>query len=153
LRRRGATLVAAAALAGLAACAGGGEGASDEVVWQDATQEPGPLELRPQIVSPRPGMAEVRPYGFEAAAPAADGRSLRITFWGGVEPCFVLDRVDVDEAPDAVTVTLYAGSDPGARDVACIEIAKYMAVDVPLAAPLGTRRVRDGAEPQKGGRS
>jgi hypothetical protein len=44
-----------------------------------------------------------------------------------------------------VTVTLFAGSDPARPDAACIEIALSMAVDVPLAAPLGGRPVRDGA--------
>ena len=75
----------------------------------------------------------------------ATAGTLRVTFWGGVAPCFVLDRAEVREAPDAVTVTLFAGSDPAQRDAACIEIALSMAVDVPLASPLGGRPVLDGA--------
>ena len=68
-------------------------------------------------------------------------------FWGGVEPCFVLDRVEVEETADTVTVTLRAGSDPARPGVACIEIALWMSVEVRLAAPLGGRVIRDGAAP------
>jgi hypothetical protein len=106
--------------------------------------DPGPRQ--PTLVVPRGGMAGVRPHAFEAAAPSADGRTLRVTFWGGVAPCFVLDRVGLREAPNAVTVTLYAGSDPTSPDVACIEIALYMAVDVMLSSPLAARRIIDGAD-------
>jgi hypothetical protein len=104
---------------------------------------PGPPQ--PTVVVPRAGMANVRAQPFEAAGPSADGRSLRVTFWGGVAPCFVVDRVEVRESRDAVTVTIYAGSDPASPDVACIEIALLMAIDVTLASPLGGRSIVDGA--------
>ena len=70
---------------------------------------------------------------------------------GGVEPCFALDRAVVEETPEAVTVTLYAGSDPAQPDAMCIEIALLMAVEVPLDAPLGGRPIRDGAAPDPPG--
>lgn len=43
------------------------------------------------------------------------------------------------------------GSDPGARDTACIEIAVLKAVDVTLDRPLGDRRLVDGANTEPSG--
>jgi len=105
-----------------------------------------PMEGEPTLVSPRPGMANVRPHAFAAATMPADDRSLRVVFWGGIAPCFVLDRVEVREAAHTVTVTLLAGSDPASPNVACIEIAMLMAVDVSLPSPLAGRVVVDGAD-------
>jgi hypothetical protein len=53
--------------------------------------------------------------------------------------------VDVDEEPDAITITLFEGRDASAGDVACIEIALLKKVVVPLDAPVGDRRIVDGA--------
>jgi hypothetical protein len=91
-------------------------------------------------------MAGVRPIGFNRAQPLGDGSTLRVIFWSGVEPCSVLDHVEVQETARNVTITLYEGSDPEAGDVACIEIAMKKAVDVTLQAPLEKRAVIDGAE-------
>ena len=100
---------------------------------------------RPQIVEPRPGMENVRPSAFDTATIGADDRTLTITFWSGVEPCAVLDHVDVDYGDDAVTVTLFQGSDPNAGDVACIEIAVLKQVTITLDQTLADRDVVDGA--------
>ncbi|HJR46114.1 MAG TPA: hypothetical protein VJ927_10975 [Actinomycetota bacterium] len=100
---------------------------------------------RPQRVRPRPGMDEVRPVGWENARLTPNGRSLRITYWSGVEPCNVLDRVDLRYGDEEVAVTLFEGYDPDARDVACIEVALRKVVVVALEEPLGGRRITDGA--------
>lgn len=71
---------------------------------------------------------------------------VRIFFTGGVDPCFVVDRVEVDERADEVTLTLYTGAAAGSEGTACIEIAKYYALDVDLEAPLNDRQLFDGAE-------
>lgn len=92
-------------------------------------------------------MDGVRPISFTSATPSADGRSLTVAFTGGVAPCFVLDRVEVDLEPDAVTVTLYAGHEPTSEPVVCIEIAAFYATTVPLGEPLDGRPVLDGATP------
>jgi hypothetical protein len=97
----------------------------------------------PTLVTPRPGMANVRAHAF--AGVTAGSRGVRVLFWGGVAPCFVLDRVEVHETPDAVTITLWAGSDPASPDAACIEIALHLAVDVELRAPFRGRPILDGA--------
>ena len=98
-----------------------------------------------QKVEPTPGMSDLYPRAFDKAVVGNDGRTLTIFFWSGVEPCYVLDHVDVDEGPGAITVTLFEGHDASAGDVACIEIAVLKKVVVQLDEPVGDRRVVDGA--------
>lgn len=98
-----------------------------------------------QLVEPTPGMADVRPHIFDHAVVNDDGTSLTVFFWSGVEPCYVLDHVDVDAGSSAITVTLFEGHDASAGDVACIEIALLKKVVVELDAPVGDRRIVDGA--------
>lgn len=101
--------------------------------------------LDPEPVEPTPGMVDLRPVSFAKASVGADGRTITIDFWSGVEPCSVLDHVDVDAGPRAVTITLVEGRDPNAGDVACIEIAMAKRVIVVLDEPLGDRTIVDGA--------
>jgi hypothetical protein len=119
----------------------------DGVVSNVPCEPGGPLpEPRPQIVAPRAGMAGVRPIGFDTATIRPDDRTLDVTFWSGVEPCAVLDHVDVSYGPDAVTVTLFQGSDPTAGLVACPEIAVLKQVTVTLDQDLAGRRIIDGVK-------
>jgi hypothetical protein len=96
-------------------------------------------------VEPRPGMADVHPLGFDRAVVSDDGTSVTIYFWSGVEPCYVLDHVDVSYGRDAITVTLFEGHDPSAGDVACIEIAQLKTTVVQLDQSVGDRAIVDGA--------
>jgi hypothetical protein len=109
-----------------------------------------PLEEIPgpgyETVVPKPGMKDVRPRPFERVKSSDDGRTLTVIYWSGVEPCNVLDHVEVKETATAVTITLYEGSDPNAGDVACIELAVKKATEIQLDEPLGDRRVKDGAK-------
>jgi hypothetical protein len=98
-----------------------------------------------QKVEPTPGMSDLYPRAFDKAVVGDDGRTLTIFFWSGVEPCYVLDHVDVDYRADAITVTLFEGHDASAGDVACIEIALIKKVVVQLDEPVGDRRIVDGA--------
>ena len=98
-----------------------------------------------QNVEPTPGMSDVYPRAFDKAVVSDRGTTLTIFFWSGVEPCYVLDHVDVDEGPGAITVTLFEGHDASAGDVACIEIAVLKKVVVHLDEPVGSRNVVDGA--------
>lgn len=98
-----------------------------------------------QLVEPTPGMAGVRPRMFDEAVVAGDGSSVTVSFWSGVEPCHVLDHVDVAYGTDAITITLFEGHDASAGDVACIEIALLKKVVVPLDVPVGDRGIVDGA--------
>jgi len=98
-----------------------------------------------QSVEPTPGMAGVNPTAFDKVVVGDDDRTLTIFFWSGVEPCYVLDRVDVDASRDAVTVTLFQGHDASVGNVACIDIALLKKVVVQLDEPVGDRRIVDGA--------
>jgi hypothetical protein len=98
-----------------------------------------------QLVEPTPGMADVRPHGFDHVVVNDDGSSVTVYFWSGVEPCYVLDHIEVDEGPDAVTITLFEGHDTLAGDVACIDIALLKKVVVQLDGPVGDRSITDGA--------
>ena len=108
--------------------------------------EPIPTEPQPQIVEPTPGMSNVSPRPFDTATVGDDGRTITIDFWAGIEPCSVLDHVDVAYGDRAVTITLHEGSDlSGGDDVACIEIAVLKRVVISLDEPLGDREIVDGA--------
>jgi hypothetical protein len=147
MRRMLAILAAVALLA--AAC--GNDSVStdspDDTAPPDDVEAP-PLdefdEATPELVEPRPGMADVRRSAFESATSIDDGRVLAIRYWSGVEPCDVLDRVDVEESATEVVVTLQIGRDPEVgEDVACILIAQLYETHVTLAEPLGDRTVID----------
>ena len=108
-------------------------------------EEPTPVGPQPQVVTPTPGMADVTPRPFDTATVGEDDRSLNVDFWSGVAPCDVLDHVDVAYGTDTVTVTLFAGHDPSAGNVACIDIAQFERVVVTLDEPLNGRTIVDGA--------
>ncbi len=91
-------------------------------------------------------MKDVHRLPFESATPGADGKTVRVVWWSGVEPCNVLDHVEVAETPAMVTITLYEGHDPDAQEVACIELAVQKSTLVELEQPLGDRKLVDGAQ-------
>ena len=55
---------------------------------------------------------EVHEGNEHREAAGDDGRTVTIDFWSGVEPCYVLDHVDVGYATDEVTITLFEGTEP-----------------------------------------
>jgi hypothetical protein len=123
----------------------GGKGSPDEPV--SSTPIPGGSgrgQRSHRLVVPEPGMDDVRPIRWQSVR-SVDARTLMIRFTSGVEPCYVLDHVDVEYGREHVAVTLFEGHDPGAGDVACIEIAELKRVRVELSEPLGNRRIVDGA--------
>jgi hypothetical protein len=104
-----------------------------------------PSDGGPVVVEPRPDMAGVRARPFDTATVSDGGMTVTIDFVSGIEPCTVLDRVDVEQGARTVTITLYEGHDPDAGDVACIEIGVFKRVIVKLDQPLGDREIVDGA--------
>ena len=99
----------------------------------------------PQIVEPRPGMADTYPRIFDSATVGNDDRTVTIDFVSGVEPCYVLDRVDVVYEPNTVTITLFEGHDPAQPDAVCIDIGVFERVVISLDEPLAGRTIVDGA--------
>jgi hypothetical protein len=105
----------------------------------DQTPQPGPTY---QEVEPRDGLVDVVPHIWDRVEPV-DQRTLRVEFYGGVEECEGLDRVEVEETEDDVTITLHTGRVREAE--VCIEIAVLKSTEVGLGAPLGDREIVDGA--------
>lgn len=87
-----------------------------------------------------------RKVAWTKATPVSKGRKVRLVWWSGVEPCTVLDRVKVKETRKRVTITLYEGTSPKAKNVSCIMIAVEKATTVKLKSPLGKRKIVDGGK-------
>lgn len=109
------------------------------------TSAPATPAVAPSPTRPKGHTLHPRKVRWEKAKPSRDGRTLTIVWWSGVEPCHVLDRVKVRQTAKSVTVTLYEGPARGSRDAVCIEIAIQKSTTVKLKAPLGKRKVIDGA--------
>ncbi|HEX6262921.1 MAG TPA: hypothetical protein VF097_08760 [Actinomycetota bacterium] len=114
----------------------------DEPTSTTAPSPTGPLtEGEPQIVTLREGLVDVRPVTLERIERLGPRRLLAV-FYGGVEECYGVARVDVEERSDAVTLTVYEGRDPEAAT--CIEIAALKGIEVILGERVGDREVLDG---------
>jgi len=87
---------------------------------------------QPKLVIPRPGQLNPRPVGAASLEPAVNGRHVlvKVTWWSGVEPCNVLDSVNVERSRTAITIQLIEGS--GDVQAICIEIAEQKATIVDL---------------------
>ncbi|MFG1697025.1 hypothetical protein [Nonomuraea sp. NPDC049309] len=101
---------------------------------------------KPEAVKPQGNAINVRKVGWTKAKPVAKGRQVQLTWWSGVEPCTILDRVEVKETSKKVTITLYEGAAPKARNMACIMMAVEKTTTVKLKKPLGERKLVDGAK-------
>jgi hypothetical protein len=86
----------------------------------------------PTIVVPKPGTLNTHNVAATAIATALDGRRLfvRLVWWSGIEPCYVLDSVLLDRDGTDLHLTIREGTtDPTAI---CIEIAQLKATIVDL---------------------
>jgi hypothetical protein len=167
VRRRAATLLSSLAILALTASACGspsgvsftGPGGDDQVDGPPASSchvdDPdcddgmydgdGDHEMEAELVEPREGVADMRPRAWENVEISPDDpRTVTVYFWSGVEPCYVLGDVQVEETDDTVTITLFEGHEEGSGDVACIEIALYKKVVVELSEDIGARSLLDG---------
>ena len=101
----------------------------------------------PRLVVPKPGQLEPRPIGAESFATRVDGRRVivTVTWTSGVEPCNVLDHVEVHRDGQAFAITLFEGHGPGNQ--VCIMLAEQHRTEVGLStddlAP-GTYTISDG---------
>jgi hypothetical protein len=118
----------------------------DEPVGADADDDPLATPVPDaQTVDPDPDAVGLRARPFDSATVGDDGRTITIDFVSGVEPCYVLGRIDVDEGPNAVTITLFEGHLDADEDVACIDLGVYKRTTVTLDDPSGDRKIVDGA--------
>jgi hypothetical protein len=84
------------------------------------------------FVVPKPGQLDVKPIKAEEITAAVDGRHvvLTIAWTSGVEPCYVLDSIVVDQGDHSFAITLREGHGP--EDVMCIQIAERHQTQVDL---------------------
>lgn len=111
-----------------------------------AASPPTPVQNpSPSPVTPKGDTLDPRKVAWDEAEPIGDGRTIRVVWTSGVEPCHTLDRVDVSETGKKVTITLYEGHSRAAADAVCIQIAITKVTEVKLDKPLGDREIVDGA--------
>jgi hypothetical protein len=148
--RWSSVLVGAVALVTLGACGGDDAGVTaadpDTPVSSPSSSDRGvPDPAGWQRIEATGGATNPTSIAFDPGQADATDDGLLVRFYGGVDPCFVLDRAGVVETAQAVTVTLTGGAPAELQDAACIEIAVGYEVLVALDAPLGTRTVVDGS--------
>jgi hypothetical protein len=87
---------------------------------------------QPTIVVPKPGRLDPHPVAPIALASSVDGRHVlvKVSWYGGVAPCAVLDSVKVARSPGTIELTVFEGAD--ALDAICPEIAMLKATIVDL---------------------
>jgi hypothetical protein len=126
--------------------AGGNPGSGDDtVVYEPPANKPGGGAAggKALVVDPEPISGTALPSHWEEAR-IIDDDTVKLFFWSGVEPCHVLDRVDVDYGSKRIGITIYQGTGLNAADKPCIELAVLKAVTVDLDEPLNGRKLVDG---------
>lgn len=109
------------------------------------TEEPGPAPGGGGYTNPAPGQDDVRAREWESAQVQADDQTIVITWWSGVEPCYVLDHVEVVEESERIVLTLYEGHQPGFEG-ACTEQAVKKQTEVRVSSKVAGRTIVDGAK-------
>jgi hypothetical protein len=88
----------------------------------------------------RPGS----PPAQAASEYEAHGRTLKVTFWGGVCSGY---KATADESAKSVKVTVHPKKSDSKK--ICVKMAKRQSVEVKLDKPLGDRKVVDGRDGDK----
>ena len=124
----------------------GGGSAGDPGTGAGTDPSQGPFPVDPggqaQIVQPVPGRANPHPVAPIKLEASVDGRHVlvKVTWYGGVEPCSVLDSVKVSRSGNDIAITPFEGASN--VNVACIDIALLKATIVDLGEPdPGTWRI------------
>lgn len=88
-------------------------------------------------VMPAPGIVNARPHAIDHISVAADGVTVTVYWYGGVEECYGLKEVRVErDANGQLVLTVLEGSRQAAGNVACIDIALLKATSVTIDAPV-----------------
>ena len=124
---------------GLAMCAPGVPDCVDVVVEPAPADGYRPIEpvgnSQNPVLYPDPQLLSV----------SEDGLVLQFGLTMGVEPCDVIDRVEVIESADSVDVQIWRGV--GDIAATCIALAESRSLKVVLDAPLGDRTLTVGGVP------
>lgn len=92
------------------------------------------------VFADNPAIVDPHPMRVESWSRAADGNAVNVNFTSGMDTCYGVHAA-VHETEATVTVDLQGGTLPEAVGRACIMIALFGTLEVPLQAPLGDRRV------------
>ncbi len=96
-------------------------------------------------VEPREGLVDTRSIPWASVVPVdGDQTMLEVAWWSGNQACNGLDRIDVEETDEVVTITVFAGRDPD--NEICTEEALLVSSVVELSTELGPRSIADGAD-------
>ena len=96
--------------------------------------DPGPDSDGATLAVPQDGLTDVRVQGWDHIDVAADGRTLTVYYWSGVDTCYGLAGVLVSDTDGVVTIELQVGTLPGVE--VCIEMAQLYKTIVVLDAPV-----------------
>jgi hypothetical protein len=89
------------------------------------------------IVTPDDGLVDLRPVTWDRVEVSADGKTLTVYWYGGVETCYGLADVQVERRDDGtLAIGLWEGTRPEAVNQACIEIAMLKATLIELEKPI-----------------
>jgi hypothetical protein len=125
----------------------GGGSAGDPGTGAGTDPSPGPFPGDPidgpaQIVQPLPGRINPHPVAPIKLEASVDGPHVlvKVTWYGGVAPCSVLDSVTVTRSGNDIAITPFEGASN--VNVACIDIALLKATIVDLGdVDPGTWRI------------
>ncbi|WP_102144945.1 hypothetical protein [Mycobacterium hubeiense] len=87
-----------------------------------------------------PAIVDPRPVPVDSWSRVPNPNAVAVHFTTGTPECYGV-HATVQETPDTVTVRLQSGTPPEAVGRMCIMIALDGTLEVPLASPLGDRRV------------
>jgi hypothetical protein len=87
-------------------------------------------------IEPDDSMLDPQPVAWDRIEVAADGRTLTVYFWMGVQDCNGLHSVEVTPADGGIELTVLAGIPEDAATRICIELAQLYSTVVTLDEPL-----------------
>ncbi len=97
-----------------------------------------------KFVVPKPGQLDVHPVAADSLAARVDGSTIIVTatWTSGVEPCNVLDSIEVAQGSGTYTITLREGHGP--EEIVCIAIAEQHKTEFEIPnVPPGTYTIAD----------
>lgn len=111
-----------------------------------AAEPTAPPEVPPGgvVFTDNPAILDPHPTRIESWSRVATENAVGVHFTSGPPECTGV-HATAHETADTVTVDLRSGTPPEAVGRACILIALFGTLEVPLQAPLGDRRVLSAA--------
>ena len=92
------------------------------------------------VFTDNPAIVDPHPMHVESWSRAANDNAVNVNYTSGTDTCYGV-HATAQETQQTVTVDLQGGTLPEAAGRACIMIALFGTLEVPLQAPLGDRQV------------